>query len=234
MSSGASRSRRSRRTPAGRAGTAHRPVRVAVLAGGRSGEHDVSLASAAAVRAGLERGGHDPVAVEISREGRWTLRTASRWCWSRPRACSAATRRSRRCTAPTARTARSRALLEVLDVPLRGRGGARLRRLHGQGALQGPDAAAGLPQVDYLAARRGDDPGKLAALGLPVFVKPAQLGSSVGISKVLRPRRPAGRAGGGVGARPAGDRRGDGRRAWRSSARCWAISTRWRRCRARS
>ena len=47
-------------------------MRVAVLAGGRSSEHDVSLASAEAVRAGLEGGGHESVDVRISREGSWS------------------------------------------------------------------------------------------------------------------------------------------------------------------
>jgi D-alanine-D-alanine ligase len=45
-------------------------------------------------------------------------------------------------------------------------------------------AAAGLPQVDYVAMREGDDLERVAHLGLPVFVKPARLGSSVGIAKV--------------------------------------------------
>ena len=48
-------------------------MRVAVLAGGRSSEHDVSLASAAAVRAGLEQGG--PRAgggARSRRDGRWS------------------------------------------------------------------------------------------------------------------------------------------------------------------
>jgi D-alanine-D-alanine ligase len=45
-------------------------------------------------------------------------------------------------------------------------------------------ATAGVPQVDYAAVREGDDPAALDRLGLPVFVKPARLGSSVGISKV--------------------------------------------------
>ena len=48
-------------------------------------------------------------------------------------------------------------------------------------------AQAGLPQVDYAAAREGDDRSALDRLGMPVFVKPARLGSSVGISKVERP-----------------------------------------------
>ena len=46
-------------------------------------------------------------------------------------------------------------------------------------------ASRGLPQVEYAAARRGADlDGLLDRLGLPLFVKPARLGSSVGISKV--------------------------------------------------
>jgi len=45
-------------------------------------------------------------------------------------------------------------------------------------------AQAGLPQVDYVALRAGDDRSPAATLGFPVFVKPARLGSSVGIAKV--------------------------------------------------
>ena len=47
-------------------------MRVAVLGGGRSSEHEVSLASAEAVRAGLLAGGHEPVDVRIARDGRWS------------------------------------------------------------------------------------------------------------------------------------------------------------------
>ena len=47
-------------------------MRVAVLAGGRSSEHEVSLASAEAVRLGLTEAGHDPVDVRIDRGGQWT------------------------------------------------------------------------------------------------------------------------------------------------------------------
>ncbi len=46
---------------------------VAVLAGGRSSEHDVSLSSAAAVRDGLLAAGHDAIWVEIGRDGVWRL-----------------------------------------------------------------------------------------------------------------------------------------------------------------
>lgn len=46
-------------------------MRVAVLQGGRSSEHDVSLASGAAVAAGLRAAGHDVVTLLLDREGGW-------------------------------------------------------------------------------------------------------------------------------------------------------------------
>src|SRR5437016_12372572 len=48
-------------------------LRVGVLFGGRSGEHEVSLASAASVLAALERGGHAVVPIGIARDGRWVV-----------------------------------------------------------------------------------------------------------------------------------------------------------------
>jgi len=46
-------------------------MRVAVLGGGRSSEHEISLRSAAAVATGLERGGHEVLRVEVDRAGVW-------------------------------------------------------------------------------------------------------------------------------------------------------------------
>jgi D-alanine-D-alanine ligase len=48
-------------------------LRVGVVFGGRSGEHEVSLASAASVMAALERGGHSVVPIGIARDGRWLV-----------------------------------------------------------------------------------------------------------------------------------------------------------------
>jgi D-alanine-D-alanine ligase len=48
-------------------------LRVGVVFGGRSGEHEVSLASAASVIAALERGGHTVVPIGIARDGRWVV-----------------------------------------------------------------------------------------------------------------------------------------------------------------
>src|SRR5258705_5289395 len=47
--------------------------RVGVIFGGRSGEHEVSLASAASIIAALERRGHDVVPIGIGRDGRWVV-----------------------------------------------------------------------------------------------------------------------------------------------------------------
>src|SRR6266849_9226336 len=50
-----------------------RPRRVGVIFGGRSGEHEVSLASAASVIAALQRRGHTVVPIGIARDGRWVV-----------------------------------------------------------------------------------------------------------------------------------------------------------------
>ena len=78
-------------------------------------------------------------------------------------------------------------LLEALDVPYVGAGVMASAVCMDKVLFKELMAAAGLPQVDYVGLREGDDPAVLERLGLPVFVKPARLGSSVGISKVDEP-----------------------------------------------
>ena len=48
-------------------------LRVGVIYGGRSGEHEVSLASGASILKHLDRDKYDVVAVRIEKDGRWTL-----------------------------------------------------------------------------------------------------------------------------------------------------------------
>ena len=74
-------------------------------------------------------------------------------------------------------------LLELADVPYVGAGVLASALCMDKVTFKDVMAHASIPQVAYRRARAGDDLRELEALGLPVFVKPARLGSSVGISK---------------------------------------------------
>jgi len=78
-------------------------------------------------------------------------------------------------------------LLEALDVPYVGAGVASSALCMDKVAFKDLMTARGVPQVAYAAVLEGDPWADLQRLGLPVFVKPARLGSSVGISKVFDP-----------------------------------------------
>ena len=160
-------------------------MRVAVLGGGRSSEHDVSLESAKAVAAGLERAGHEVVAVTIGRDGRWsrdgspvTLEPGGGLL-----GCDAAFPALH---GPYGEDGVVQGLLEALDVPYCGAGVAASALSMDKVLFKDLLSVHGVAQVPYVALREGDDPARVAELGLPVFVKPARLGSSVGISKVAR------------------------------------------------
>jgi D-alanine-D-alanine ligase len=159
-------------------------MRVAVLAGGRSSEHDVSLASAAAVREGLGRAGHEPLEVEISRSGRWT--SEGRPVRVEPgEGLLGADVVFPVLHGPFGEDGTVQGLLEVADVPYVGAGVMASAVSMDKVLFKELMAHAGVPQVDFAAVREGDPLEALAHLGLPVFVKPARLGSSVGISKVV-------------------------------------------------
>ncbi len=158
-------------------------MRVAVLGGGRSGEHEVSLQSAEAVAAGLAAGGHEAVRITIDRAGRWTHEDAP--VTLEPAAgllgCDVVFPALH---GPYGEDGVVQGLLETLDVPYCGAGVAASAVCMDKVVFKDLMAAAGIAQVAYAAVRAGDDVAPLAQLGLPVFVKPARLGSSVGISKV--------------------------------------------------
>jgi D-alanine-D-alanine ligase len=158
-------------------------VRVAVLAGGRSSEHDVSLASGAAVRAGLEEAGHEAVAVQIARDGRWS-HDGSELALAPGGGLLGADVVFPVLHGPFGEDGTLQGLLELLDVPYVGAGVLASALCMDKVTFKHLMAQAGLPQVDYAALRDGDSPEAARRLGLPVFVKPARLGSSVGISKV--------------------------------------------------
>src|SRR5918992_1861413 len=156
-------------------------MKVAVLAGGRSSEHDVSLASAESVRQGLEEGGHDPVDVRIDREGRWSSGGES-ISLEPGKGLLGADAVFPALHGPFGEDGTVQGLLELLDVPYVGAGVLGSSLSMDKALFKDLMAAHGVPQVDYAVVRDGTGPG---SLGPPVFVKPARLGSSVGVSRAI-------------------------------------------------
>lgn len=199
----------------------HRP-RVLLLCGGRSAEHDVSLASARSLLA--ETGARVAwVPRVIDRDGRWLDEDASR---RRLADVGAAPAPAERGAAPDgaagARPApwtrldlaalegvdavfpllhgpygedgRLQGLLDVVGVPYVGSGVLGSSVGMDKLAMKAVLAAAGLPQVAHAGVARSAwrrDPAaeraRLDALGWPVYVKPANLGSSIGIARADDP-----------------------------------------------
>jgi D-alanine-D-alanine ligase len=164
-------------------------VRVAVLAGGRSSEHEVSLDSAASVREGLAAAGHDVVPVTVRRDGAWMHE--DREVSLRPGGgLLDADVVFPVLHGPFGEDGTVQGLLELLDVPYVGAGVLGSSLCMDKVVFKEVLAAAGVPQVAHLAVReprwRAEPDAvraELAVLGKPVFVKPARLGSSVGIAK---------------------------------------------------
>jgi D-alanine-D-alanine ligase len=205
-------------------------LRIGVIYGGRSGEHEVSLASAAAVFKNLDPQRYEGVPVKIEKDGRWTLP-------SRPPAlASAADVIARReeiaepanethlvahpgrdtlisldFTAPLpiasgisldvvfpvlhgpyGEDGTVQGLLELANVPYVGAGVLASALGMDKAAMKMVFAARGLPICDYVVLThrewRRDERSAMHTvvnrLGFPVFVKPANLGSSVGVQKV--------------------------------------------------
>jgi len=171
-------------------GQAGAPLTVAVLAGGRSSEHEISLSSGASVRDGLLARGHEVLWVEIGRDGAW--RHEQRELSVTPGGgLLAADVAFPVLHGPYGEDGTIQGMLETLDVAYVGAGVAASALCMDKVLFKDLMAAAGVPQVDYAGVRRerfrrepGQVRAELARLALPVFVKPAHLGSSVGIAKV--------------------------------------------------
>jgi D-alanine-D-alanine ligase len=165
-------------------------VRVVVLGGGRSSEHDVSLASAASVRDGVAAAGHDVLDVRIARSGAW-LHDGEPLALSPGGGLLGADVAFPVLHGPFGEDGTVQGLLELLDVPYVGAGVLASALCMDKVVFKEVLAAASVPQVAYVAVREPRwqaEPSavraEVAELGLPVFVKPARLGSSVGIVKV--------------------------------------------------
>ncbi|HEY6079482.1 MAG TPA: D-alanine--D-alanine ligase A, partial [Polyangiaceae bacterium] len=202
-------------------------LRVLVLCGGRSAEHEISLLSARFVLESLDPERFEPVLVGIDKQGRWQLESGdSAWLAGKDARAVALGSGEPEVSLPV-RPALAGALelavqahgakpvdvvFPVLHGPLGEDGTVQgLLELSGLpyvgagvlGSAVGMDKdvmkrlllQAGLPSLPYVAIRRATyQAGRAsalapvsAALGFPVFVKPANLGSSVGVSRVLSP-----------------------------------------------
>ena len=161
-------------------------MRIAVIRGGRSSEHEVSLRSGASVAEGLRAAGHETVDVVIGKDGRWSaedeeieLRAASGLL-----GCDVAFPVLH---GPFGEDGTVQGLLECLDIPYVGPGvlaaAVTIDKLIFKRLLR----ERGIAQVDFCQAGEEGWRERVAELGLPVWVKPSRLGSSVGILKVAEP-----------------------------------------------
>ena len=166
-------------------------MRVAVLHGGRSSEHAVSLASAESAIDGLAATGHDVVPVLLERAGGWRGPDGEPLRLVPGGGLLGADVAFPVLHGPFGEDGTVQGLLELLDVPYVGAGVLASSLCMDKVVFKDVLAAAGVPQVDYAAVREAHwrtEPeavrAQLGRLGMPLFVKPARLGSSVGIAKV--------------------------------------------------
>jgi len=158
-------------------------MKVAVLRGGRSSEHDVSLRSGAAVAAGLREAGHETAEVLIERDGRWSLDgdavtlTPAGGLLGSDAAFPVL-------HGPGGEDGSVQGVLEVLDVPYVGSDVEASALCLDKLAFKRLLGAHEIPQVDFCEAGADGWRERAEAMGLPLWVKPARLGSSVGITKV--------------------------------------------------
>jgi D-alanine-D-alanine ligase len=162
-------------------------LKVAVLAGGRSSEHDVSLSSGEGVRAGLEQRGHEVEWVEISTDGAW-FHQGERLKLTPGDGLLGADVAFPVLHGPFGEDGTVQGVLETLEVPYVGSGVRASAVCLDKVLFKELMAASGTPQVEFagvrevqLRERREETLAQIDALGLPAFVKPARLGSSVGI-----------------------------------------------------
>lgn len=175
-------------------------IHVVVLFGGQSAEHDVSCVTAAHVIKALDSSKYDITAVGITREGKWVV--------AQPQAEVLVTEGEPTSITPIVEQARGDArtvifpllhgplgedgtiqgVLELANIAYVGTGVLGSAVAMDKGVAKQVLHANGIPQPKYVSLREAhvNEAALLHAadtLGLPVFVKPANMGSSVGVSK---------------------------------------------------
>jgi len=168
------------------------PLRVAVLYGGRSGEHEISLRSAESIIAGLDPAKYQVQRIFITPEGRWQPHAIS----PEPGGNPAIDVVFPVLHGTFGEDGTIQGLFELADLPYVGAGVLGSAAGMDKDVMKALFRAGALPIVKHVTLLRGDwqaNPKKTEktvtnALKFPVFVKPANLGSSVGISKARTPR----------------------------------------------
>jgi D-alanine-D-alanine ligase len=158
-------------------------VRIAVLTGGRSSEHEVSLNSGASVMKGLEEAGHEVVEVLIGRDGRWSVEGAAVELVPGAGLLGAAV------AFPVlhgsfGEDGSMQGLLEMLDLPYVGSDVLSSATCMDKLTLKRLLAGQGIPQVDFVEVGEPDWRERCGELGTPLWVKPSRMGSSVGITRI--------------------------------------------------
>jgi D-alanine-D-alanine ligase len=163
-------------------------LRVAVLSGGRSSEHEVSLESGASVAQGLRDVGHEVAEVMIERDGRW-LRDGEEVELRPMGGLLGVDAAFPVLHGPFGEDGTVQGLLECLDVAYAGptvlAAAVAMDKLICKRLLD----FHGLPQVEFCEVGEEAWRERAAAMARPLWVKPSRLGSSVGISRVSSPER---------------------------------------------
>ena len=173
-------------------------IRVVVLYGGRSSEHEISLQSGSSVLAALDPERYEPVPVQIDRQGGWQLEPGSQRLRLEPGAdrCSLVPGHAADridvvipvLHGPFGEDGTAQGLLEMLGLPYVGSGVLGSALTMDKDAVKLVLRSAGIAVARSVAFRnRRWERAAAESLGYPCFVKPARLGSSVGISKVHSP-----------------------------------------------
>jgi len=170
-------------------------VRVAVVAGGRSSEHEISVASARSVIDALDPERYVVQTIEIGRDGRWQLNSGATRELERPVAETLPVPTGSPpetlgsvdvvlpiLHGPFGEDGTVQGLLELAGVPYVGAGVTASALCMDKDLFKSVCRDKGIPVTRSVTIRNGDRPEN--PFGYPVFVKPARLGSSVGITKV--------------------------------------------------
>ncbi len=168
-------------------------MKVAVILGGRSSEHEISLQSGRSVAEGLRDAGHEVIEVLIGRDGRWSSDGAEVELRAGAGLLGADVAFPV-LHGPFGEDGTVQGLLECLDVAYAGPSVLAAAVAMDKLILKRLLAFGRLPQVDFCEVGEEGWREHAAAMGRPLWVKPSRLGSSVGISRVSGPERELDRA----------------------------------------